>query len=60
MMSNADVIESYKNESGYDPTDPECVVNVLNLSPVTRTGNVVPYKPWVADAFYDYMQSKTT
>jgi hypothetical protein len=58
-ITDADVIESYKNESGYDPTDPECVVNVLNLNPVTRTGNVAPYKPWVADAFYDYTESKS-
>jgi hypothetical protein len=55
--TDADVIESYRMESGYDPTSAGCVINVLNLNPVTRTGNVAPYKAWVADAFYDYMQN---
>lgn len=56
--TDADVIESYRTESGYDPTDSDCVINVLNLNPVTKTGDISPYKPWVATAFYDYMQDK--
>ena len=54
-----DIIDIYRTESGYDPRDADCVINVLNLNPVLTTGNISPYKSWVADAFYDYMKDKT-
>lgn len=57
--TNDDVAESYRMESGYDPKDSNCVINVMKLNPVSRTGNVAPYRSWVADAFYDYMQDVT-
>jgi hypothetical protein len=56
--SDADVIQAYETESGYTPGSPDCVINMFNMSPVTKTGDVSPYKAWVADAFYDYMTTK--
>jgi hypothetical protein len=55
--SNEDVHESYKTETGYDADADRCIINMFNLRTIDKTGDVVPYKNWIGDAFYDYMQS---
>lgn len=52
-----DIRKAYAVE-GYDVTSNDCAINMLNIRAIGKDGNVNPYKSWVADAFYDYVQSK--
>lgn len=54
--TNSDVLESYSKESGYNPNSDDCMIDMFKLRSITKTGNIAPYKNWVSNAFYDYMQ----
>lgn len=50
-IENADDLRKiWKAESSYDT---DGVINMLRINSVTKSGDVEPYKPWIADAFYD-------
>jgi hypothetical protein len=54
--TTADVLEAYLKESSYNPNSDDCMINMFKIRSITKTGNVAPYKKWVADAFYEHMK----
>lgn len=51
--TETDVMESYKNESGYDPSN--SAVNIFKIDWIDDDGMIRPYEPWIAEAFWSMM-----
>jgi hypothetical protein len=52
IKDSDDLRKIWKAESSYDT---DSAINMMRINSVTKSGDVEPYKPWIADAFYDMM-----